>query len=147
LIYLRPILAIYGTGIAGTFAWLFFTLSGTSACMTGMGPCRIVAGLIGQLSLVWPAYWGGRISGNTTVTPLVPVEVVTVAVLVFIIVLLLAKSYTMISQSDSTPAESVPTKSIRAKSTLARSEPLIRTIEPNRRDQSQPARLFPGAQS
>ena len=103
--------------------------------MTGMGPCRIVAGLIGQLALVWPAYWGGRISGNTTVTPLVPVEVVTVAVLVFVIVLLLAKSYTMISQSESTPA----------KSTLARNEPLIRTIEPNRRDQSQPARLFPGA--
>jgi hypothetical protein len=45
-----------------------------------MERCGSVVGLTGQLALVWPAYWGGRISGNAAVTPMVPVEVV-VAVL------------------------------------------------------------------
>ncbi|MCH8189172.1 MAG: hypothetical protein IIB66_10860 [Proteobacteria bacterium] len=122
--YLRPFLAIYGTGIAGTFAWLFFALSGASACASGMQSCRIVVGLAGQLALAWPAYWGGRISGHAAMTPVVPVEVVAIAVLVFFVVLLLAQAYRLIGRSG--PA-------------TRRDEPPIRTGEPNRRDQSQPA--------
>jgi hypothetical protein len=128
--YLRPFLAIYGTGIAGTFAWLFFALSGTSACAAGFPSCRVVVGLTGQLALVWPAYWGGRISGDAAMTPMVPVEVVVVAVLVFLVVLLLAGAYTIIERSTPDPA---------------RDEPLIRTTEPNRRNQSRPSRWARGA--
>ncbi len=62
--YLRLFLAIYGAGIAGTFAWLFFTLSGATACASGAAPCQIVIGRTGQLALVWPAYWGGRNLGK-----------------------------------------------------------------------------------
>ncbi len=120
--YLRPFLAIYGAGIVGTFAWLFFALSGASACASGALSCRVVVGLTGQLALVWPAYWGGRISGNAAMTPLVPVEVVAIAVLVFFVILLLAQAHALIGRSRSAPAAN---------------EPLIRTKEPNRRDQSQ----------
>ncbi len=120
--YLRPFLAVYGTGILSTFAWLFFALSGASACASGTQPCRIVVGLTGQLALVWPAYWGGRISGNAAMTPVVPVEVAVIAVLVFVVVLLLVQAYTLIQRSGST---------------APRGQPLIRTGEPNRRDQSQ----------
>ena len=86
--YLRLFLAIYGAGIAGTFAWLFFALSGTTACASGAEPCQIVIGRTGQLALVWPAYWSGRISGNGAMPPLmsveaVAVEAVAVAALVF----------------------------------------------------------------
>ncbi len=130
--YLRPFLAIYGAGIAGTFAWLFFALSGASACASGVLSCRIVVGLTGQLALVWPAYWGGRISGNAAMTPLVPIEVVAVAVLVFFVVLLVAQAYTLIGRSHSAPTAN---------------EPLIRTNEPNRRDQSQSARWVHNARS
>ncbi len=119
--YLRPFIAIYGTGIAGTFAWLFFALSGTSACASGTQACRLVVGLTSQLALVWPAYWGGRISGTAAMTPLVPVEVVTIAVLVFFVVLLLAQAATLIGRSSTG------------------GEPLIHTTEPNRRNQSRPS--------
>ena len=130
--YLRPFLANYGTGIAGTFAWLFFALSGTAACASGTQSCRIVIGLTGQLALVWPAYWGGRITGDGAMTPLVPIEVVAFAVLVFVVVLLLAQAYSMIRRSDS-PTERV--------------EPLIRTTEPNRRNQSRPSQWVSSAGS
>jgi len=121
--YLRPFLAVYGTGALGTFAWLFFALSGISACASGTQSCRIVVGLTGQLALVWPAYWGGRITGNAAMTPVVPVEVAAIAVLVFVVVLLLAQAYTLIQRSGS----SAPCD-----------RPLIRTGEPNRRNQSRP---------
>ena len=120
--FLRPLFAIYGSGIAGTFAWLFFALSGISACASGTQSCRIVVGLTGQLALVWPTYWGGRITGNAAMTPVVPVEVAAIAVLVFVVVLLLAQAYALIQRSDfSAPLD----------------RPLIRTGEPNRRNQSQ----------
>ena len=121
--YLRPFLAVYGTGALGTFAWLFFALSGISACASGTQSCRIVVGLTGQLALVWPAYWGGRITGNAAMTPVVPVEVAAMAVLVFVGVLLLAQAYTLIQRSDSSAPHD---------------RPLIRTGEPNRRNQSRP---------
>ncbi len=126
--FLRPLFAIYGSGIAGTFAWLFFALSGTSACASGMESCRVVVGLTGQLALVWPAYWGGRISGNATVTSMVPVEVV-VAVLGFLAVLALAQAYTSLKRKEQeTAAERKPLES-------ARNEPLIKTsaLTDNRR--------------
>ncbi len=130
--YLRPFIAIYGTGIAGTFAWLFFALSGTSACASGAQSCRLVVGLTGQLALVWPAYWGGRISGTAAMTPLVPVEVVAIAAMVFFVVLLLAQAAELIGRSRS------PTSG---------NEPLIHTTEPNRRDQSQTSHWARGAGS
>ncbi len=130
--YLRPFLAVYGTGIAGTFAWLFFALSGTSACASSTQSCRLVVGLTGQLALVWPAYWGGRIAGNAAMTHMVPVEVVGIAVLVFFVILLLAQAYRLIG---------------RAGSTAPGNEPLIRTGEPNRRDQSESSRWPRGARS
>ena len=113
--------------MAGTFGWLFFALSGTSACAAGRASCQMVLGVTGQFALVWPAYWGGRLSGDPTVTPVVPVEVVVVAVLVFFIVLVLARAYTLIERTKE-----------RGKS---RSEPLIKTNEPNRRNQSRAPRL------
>jgi hypothetical protein len=130
--YLRSFLAIYGTGIAGTFAWLFFALSGTSACASGTQSCRIVIGLTGQLALVWPAYWGGRITGNAAMTPVVPIEVVVIAVLVFFVVLLLAQAYTLIGRTSSARTGD---------------EPLIRATEPNRRNQSQHSRWARGTGS
>ncbi len=130
--FLRPILAIYGTGIAATFAWLFFALSGTAACASGAQSCRVVVGLTSQLALVWPAYWGGRISGGGAMTPLVPIEVVAVAVLVFVVVLLFAQAYRLIGRSSETPE---------------RNEPLIRTSEPNRRNQSRSSKWVRGARS
>ena len=122
---LKPLFAIYGSGVAGTFGWLFFALSGTAACASGMERFRGVVGLTGQLALVWPAYWGGRITGNAAMTPVVPVEVevAAIAVLVFVVVLLLAQAYTLIQRSDSSAPHD---------------RPLIRTGEPNRRNQSRP---------
>ncbi len=110
--------------MAGTFLWLFFALSGTAACASGAQSCKIVVGLTGQLALVWPAYWGGRISGDAAMTPRVPIEVVAIAVLVFFVVWLLAQAYTLIGRSSAPPT---------------RKEPLIRTGEPNRRNQSRPS--------
>ncbi|MEE8306162.1 MAG: hypothetical protein V3R81_02795 [Gammaproteobacteria bacterium] len=130
--FLRPLLAIYGSGIAGTFAWLFFALSGTSACASGTEPCRIVVGLTGQLALVWPAYWGGRITGNATMTPIVPVEIVVVAVLAFLAVLALAQAYNSLERKEQGPVAE------RKQHDTARNEPLIKTSEPNRRNQSRP---------
>jgi hypothetical protein len=126
--YLRLFLAIYGAGIAGTFAWLFFALSGTSTCASGAESCQIVIGRTGQLALVWPAYWSGRISGNGAMTPLVSVEAVAVeaaavAALVFFGALLLALAYTRTARAGPEPV---------------RGEPKRRANEPNRRDQSRP---------
>ena len=101
----------------------------SSATMaTPMERCRGVVGLTGQLALVWPAYWGGRISGNATVTSMVPVEVV-VAVLGFLAVLALAQAYTSLKRKEQeTAAERKPLES-------ARNEPLIKTsaLTDNRR--------------
>ncbi len=117
---LWSLLAIYGSGVAGTFAWLFFALSGTSACASGMEPCRVVVGLTGQLALVWPTYWGGRISGNAAMTPMAPVEVV-VAVLAFLAVLAFAQAYSSLERKEQgTAAERKPLEP-------ARNEPLIKT--------------------
>ena len=103
--FLRPLFAIYGSGIAGTFGWLFFALSGTSACASGMEPCRVVVGLTGQLALVWPAYWVGRFSGNAAMTPLVPIEVVVAAMLAFLAVAALAHAYSLKGKEQDTAAE------------------------------------------
>ncbi len=97
--FLRPLFAIYGSGIAGTFGWLFFALSGTSACASSMEPCRVVVGLAGQLALAWPIYWGGRISGNAAMTLVTPVEVV-VAVLASLAVLAFAQAYTWLGRME-----------------------------------------------
>ena len=131
---LKPLFAIYGSGVAGTFGWLFFALSGTAACASGMERCQGVVGLIGQLALVWPAYWGGRISGNAAVTPMVPVAVV-VAVLAIVAVLALAQALT-----SREPKEQGSTIAYALRKSLepARNEPVIKTSEHtgNRRNQS-----------
>ncbi len=116
--FLRPLFAIYGSGIAGTFAWLFIALSGTSVCASGMEPCRVVVGLTGQLALLWPAYWGGRISGNAAMTHMVPVEVVVATVLAFLAVLALAQAYERKEQGTAVERKSLEP---------ARNEPLIKT--------------------
>ena len=87
-------------------------------------------GRAGQLALIWPAYWGGRISGTAAMTPLVSVKVVVVAVSVFFAVLLLALAYTRILRAGSDPA---------------RDEPGTRAAKPNRRDQSQDTSTARGA--
>jgi hypothetical protein len=133
--FLRPLLAIYSSGIAGTFAWLFVTLSGISACASGMEPCRAVVGLTGQLALLWPAYWGGRISGNAAMTPMVPVEALVVAVLAFVAVAALVQAYTSLERKE------LETAAERKQFETARNEPLIKTSNPNRRNQSQASRL------
>jgi hypothetical protein len=119
--FLRPLLAVYGTGIVGTFAWLFFALSGTSACAAGRDTCQVVIGLTGQLALTWPAYWGGRIAGEPMMAPTLPMEVVLVSVLVFVVVVVFA----WLHASFVKPAPGSET-----------AEPLIKTTEPNRRNQS-----------
>ncbi len=133
--FLRPLLAIYGSGIAGTFAWLFFALSGTSACASGTEQCRVVVGLTGQLALLWPAYWSGRISGDAAMTPMVPVELVVIAVMVFLMVLALSQAYSSLKHTE--PGTAAKRKQIET----ARNELLIKTSEPNRRNQSRPSRL------
>ena len=133
--FLRSLLAIYGSGIAGTFAWLFFAQSGTSACASGTEQCWVVVGLTGQLALLWPAYWGGRISGNAAMTPMVPVEVVAIAGLVFLMVWALSQAYTSLKRKE--PGTAAQRKQLET----ARNEPLIKTSEPNRRNQSRPSRL------
>jgi hypothetical protein len=129
---LKPLFAIYGSGVAGTFGWLFFTLSGTAACASGMERCGGVVGLTGQLALVWPAYWGGRISGNAAVTPMVSVEVVA-AVLAIIAGLALAHAYS--SREPKEQEKAAERKSLEP----TRNEPVIKTSEPNRRNQSRPS--------
>ncbi len=119
--FFRPLLAVYGTGIVGTFAWLFFALSGTSACAAGRDTCQAVLGLTGQLALTWPAYWGGRIAGEPMMAPTLPVEVVLVSVLVFVAVLVCARLYALFVKP--TPGSET-------------AKPLIKTTEPNRRNQS-----------
>ena len=133
--FLRPLLLIYGSGTAGTFAWLFFALSGTSACASGTEPCRVVAHLTGQLALLWPAYWGDRISGNFTMTPMMPVEVVAIAVLVFFAVLALVQVYISLEHKELRAAAE------RKQLETARNEPLIKISEPNCGNQSRSPRL------
>ena len=119
--FLRPLLAVYGTGIVGTFVWLFFALSGTSACAAGRDICQAVIGLTGQLALTWPAYWVGRIAGEPMMEPTFPVEVVLVSILVFVAVLVCARLYALFVK---------PTPGSEA------AEPPFKTTEPNRRNQS-----------
>ncbi len=128
---LKPLFAIYGSAAAGTFGWLFFALSGTAACASGMERCQGVVGLAGQLALVWPAYWGGRISGNAAVTPMVPVAVV-VAVLAIVAALALAQALT--SREPKEQGMAAERKSLEP----ARNEPMIKTsaLTGNRRNQS-----------
>ncbi len=109
-----------------------FQLSGTAACASGMERCWGVVGLTGQLALVWPAYWGGRISGNTAVTPMVPVAVV-VAVLAIVAALALAQALT--SREPKEQETAAERKSLEP----TRNEPVIKISEPNRRNQSRPS--------
>ena len=117
----RPFLAVYGAGVVGTFAWLFFTLSGTSICAASRESCQTVIGLTGQLALAWPAYWGGRIAGEPVMVETLPFKVVLAAVLVLVTVLVLARIHAFFESPGSEVADD---------------EPLILTNEPNRRDQS-----------
>ena len=117
----RPFLAVYGAGVAGTFAWLFFALSGASVCAASRASCQTVIGLTGQLALAWPAYWGGRIAGEPVMVETLPFKVVLASVLVFVAVLVLARIHALFDAPGSEAADD---------------EPLIMTTEPNRRNQS-----------
>ena len=118
---IRPFLAVYGAGIVGTFAWLFFALSGTSVCAASRDSCQTVIGLTGQLALAWPAYWGGRIAGEPVMVETLPFKVVLASVLVFAAVLVLARIHAFFESRGSEAADD---------------EPLIMATEPNRRNQS-----------
>ncbi len=118
---ISPFLAVYGAGIVGTFAWLFFALSGASVCAASRESCQTVIGLTGQLALAWPAYWGGRIAGEPVMVETLPFKVVLASVLVFVAVLVLAQIHAFFESPDSEAADD---------------EPLIMTTEPNRRNQS-----------
>ncbi len=121
--YLKPLLAVYGAGIVGTFAWLFFALSGTSACAAGRQVCQTVIGLTGQLALIWPAYWGGRLTGEPVTAPAGRVDLVLVALVVFVATLAIARVHEHFARpvSEEEPADRAP---------------LVMTGEPNRRNQS-----------
>lgn len=118
---IRPFLAVYGAGIVGTFAWLFFALSGASVCAASRDSCQTVIGLTGQLALAWPAYWGGRIAGEPVMVETLPFKVVLASILVFVAVLVLARIHAFFGSPGPEAADD---------------EPLIKTAEPNRRNQS-----------
>ncbi len=117
----RPFLAVYGAGVAGTFTWLFLALSGASVCAAGRESCQTVIGLTGQLALAWPAYWGGRIAGEPIMVETRSFKVVVASVLVFAAVLVLARVHALFQSPGPEVADD---------------EPLIMTNEPNRRNQS-----------
>ncbi len=117
----RPFLAVYGAGVAGTFAWLFVALSGASVCAASFESCRTVIGLTGQLALAWPAYWGGRIAGEPVMVETLPFKVVLASVLVFAAVLVLGRIHAFFESPGPAAADD---------------EPLIMIAEPNRRNQS-----------
>ncbi len=117
----RPFLAVYGAGIVGTFAWLFFALSGTSVCATSRESCQTVIGLTGQLAFAWPADWSGRIAGEPVMVETLPFKVVLASVLVLVAVLVLARIHAFFESPGSEAADD---------------EPLIMTTESNRRNQS-----------
>ncbi len=117
----RPFLAVYGAGVVGTFAWLFFALSGMSVCAASRESCQTVIGLTGQLALAWPAYWGGRIAGEPVMVETLAFKVVLASVLVLLAVLVLARIHAFVDLPESEAADD---------------ERLIMTSEPNRRNQS-----------
>ena len=117
----RPFLAVYGAGIVGTFAWLFFSLSGTSVCAASRESCRTVIGLTGELAFAWPAYWGGRIAGDPVMVETLPFKAVMATVLVFVAVLVLGRIHAFFDSPGPEAADD---------------EPLIMIAEPNRRNQS-----------
>ena len=119
--FLRPLITVYGAGVVGTFAWLFFALSGLPACAGGLNVCLKVFALTGQIALTWPAYWSGRLTGSPMAQPMIPVETVLAPVLAFLAVVLFAKVYKLFDVD--------PSKRERA-------EALLKTLEPNRRNQS-----------
>ena len=67
-------------------------------------------------------------------TPMVPVEVVVVAVLAFLVALALARAYTSLERNE------LGTAAERKQLETARDEPLIKTSGPNRRNQSRLSR-------
>ena len=129
---LRPFLAIYGIGIVSTFAWLFFALSGASACAASRDSCQVAVSLAGELALVWPAYWGDMFAGEPIMILALPFEVVLISVLAFGVVSAVAWVYALFE---------------RRASKAANGEPLVETSEPNRRNQSVAPPEAPAAQS
>jgi hypothetical protein len=121
LTLVRPFLAVYGAGIGGTFAWLFFTLSGLSVCAASRESCQTVIGLTGQLALTWPAYWGERLAGEPLMVATLPFKVVITSVVVFVVVLVLSRIHALLERPEIEAANGLP---------------LIPSFEPNRRNQS-----------
>jgi hypothetical protein len=130
--FLRPFLAVYGIGIVGTFAWLFFALSGTSACAASRDSCQIAVNLAGELALVWPAYWGDMFAGEPVMILTLPFEVVLTSMLAFAAVLAFAWGHALFE---------------RRAPKAANGEPLAKTAEPNRRNQSAAPTEAPAGQS
>ena len=119
--FLRPFLVIYGTGIVGTFAWLFFAFSGASACAASRNSCETAMSMAGQLALVWPAYLGGMFAENPILIATLPFKIVLTSLLMLVAVLAFAR---------------IHARSERHALEAATSDPLFDTNEPNRHDQS-----------
>ncbi len=119
--FLRPFFVIYGTGIVGTFAWLFFAFSGTSACAASRNSCETAMSMAGQLALVWPAYLGGMFAEQPIMIPTLPFKIVLTSLLVLVTILVFARAHAL-SERHALEA--------------ATSDPLFDTNEPNRHDQS-----------
>ncbi len=73
----KAVFTFYMSGLAATFVWVFFVLSGVPACAAD-GPCQAILGVSGKFALIWPAYWiakfaGGQYGGaSLPIEPLIP---------------------------------------------------------------------------
>lgn len=130
--FLRPFLSIYGIGIVSTFAWLFFAISGTSACAASRASCQNAVSLAGELALVWPAYWGDVFAGEPIMILTLPFEVVLASVLAFGAVLTFTWVYALFERRAPKAANGAP---------------LVEAAEPSRRNQSAAPPEAPAAQS
>ena len=120
----KAVVTFYMSGLAVTFVWVFFVLSGVPSCAADDGPCQAILGVSGKFALIWPAYWiakfaGGQYGGaSLPIEPLIP----AMAVLGLILVALRIRSWRR--------------EGAKAAPKFERLSPPAGTDEPNRRDQS-----------
>lgn len=119
--FIRPFIAVYGTGATATFAWVFVALSGDSVCAASLNTCGAIMGTVSTLALTWPNYWWARISGTPISASTLPFEVFLVAAIGFAGFLVLTRVPAIFEPSEP-EAEN--------------DEPILSPSEPNRRDQS-----------
>ena len=119
--FIRPFIAVYGTGTTATFAWAFVALSGNSICAAGLKTCVAIMGTVSSLALIWPSYWWARISGAPITASTLPFEVFLALAIGFAGVMVLTRVPAIFDPPDP-EAENFG--------------PMLNMPEPNRRDQS-----------